>query len=160
MVRARRAHRTLPRAQAPCSPPVTRFRARRAHRTLPRAQAPCSPPVTRFRTREGRTACPRPRASFWASGATLQFFMAALGLCRCTWASSSCGKQGLLPLVCGLLTAGAPLAAAPGSRRVHRGCVHRPSCLTACGIFPSQGIPCTGRRILNLWTTREVHVTS
>lgn len=85
---------------------------------------------------------------FWASGAALQFSLAALGLCCCTWASPSCGKQGPLPLVCGLLTAVTSLAAEPGSRRALSGCVHKRSCPTACGIFPSQGIPCTGRWFL------------
>ena len=45
-------------------------------------------------------------------------FLAALGLCCCTWASSRCGEQGPLPLVCGLLTAVTFLTAEPGSRRV------------------------------------------
>lgn len=58
------------------------------------------------------------------------------------------------------------LTAEPGSRRVRQwlcalgGCVHRRGCSTACGIFPSQGIPCTGRWILNLWMAREVHITA
>ena len=41
----------------------------------------------------------------------LSFFMAALGLCCCTQAFSSCGKQGLLFIaVCGLLIAAVSLA--------------------------------------------------
>ena len=44
------------------------------------------------------------------------FFLAALGLCCCAWAFSSCGERGLLFIaVHGLLIAVASLAA--GSRR-------------------------------------------
>ena len=42
--------------------------------------------------------------------------------------------------------------------------VHRPSCPVVSGLLPDQGwtkdltcVPCIGRRILNQWTTREVH---
>ena len=39
-------------------------------------------------------------------------FLAALGLCCCTWAFSSCGESGLLFVaVCRLLTAAASLVA-------------------------------------------------
>ena len=43
------------------------------------------------------------------------FFVAALGLCCCTWAFSSCGEWGLLFVaVCGLLIAVASLVAEHG----------------------------------------------
>ena len=43
------------------------------------------------------------------------FFLAALGLCCCLWAFSSCGEQGLLfIMVHGLLIAVASLVAEPG----------------------------------------------
>ena len=63
----------------------------------------------------------------------IYLFLAALGLCCCTWAFSSCGEQGLLFLVVrGLLIAVASLVVE-----------HRLSCSAACGIFPDQGSnPC------------------
>ena len=100
----------------------------------------------------------------------------------CTWAFSSCGKQGLLfATVCGLLTVVAPLV---GTHRFqvlrlqqlqHMGSVvavhglqragsvalvHGFSYPVAYGIFPDQGsktsVLCITRQILNHWTTREV----
>ena len=51
----------------------------------------------------------------------IYLFLAALGLCCCMWALSSCGEQGLLfVVVCGLLTVVASLVAEHG--------------LQACGI--------------------------
>ena len=45
----------------------------------------------------------------------IYLFLAALGLCCCTWAFSSCGEQGLLFIaVCGLLIAVASLVAEHG----------------------------------------------
>ena len=45
----------------------------------------------------------------------LNLFLAALGLCCCTWAFSSCGEQGLLFVaVRGLLIAVAPLVVEHG----------------------------------------------
>ena len=92
-------------------------------------------------------------------------FMAVLGLCCCTWAFSSCGKQGLLFIaVCGLLIVVASLVAEHGlqthelQQLWHTGSAvvahelqstgsvvvaHRLSCFAACGIFPDQGSnPC------------------
>ena len=47
------------------------------------------------------------------------YLLAALGLCCCTWAFSSCGEWGLLFVaVCGLLIAVASLVVEPGSRCV------------------------------------------
>ena len=76
-----------------------------------------------------------------------------LGLRFCARAFSSCGEWGPLfiavrgPLfiaVHGPLTIAASLVGSTGSR--HAGSVvvaHRPSCSTACGIFPDQGSnPC------------------
>ena len=45
----------------------------------------------------------------------IYLFLAALGLCCCVWAFSSCGERGLLFVaVCGLLIAVASLAAEHG----------------------------------------------
>ena len=45
----------------------------------------------------------------------IYLFMAALGLCCCTWAFSSCGERGLLfVVVCRLLIAVASLVAEHG----------------------------------------------
>ena len=50
--------------------------------------------------------------------ATESFFLAALGLCCCTRAFSSCGEQGLLFVVVhGLLIVVASLVGSMGSRR-------------------------------------------
>ena len=48
----------------------------------------------------------------------LLFLLAALGLCCCTRAFSSCGERGLLFVVCGLLIAVACLLRSMGSRRL------------------------------------------
>ena len=72
-------------------------------------------------------------------------FMAALGLCCCSRAFSSCGERGLLfVVVCGLLIGWFLLLRSTGSR--HTGSVvlaHGLSCSAACGVFPHQGSnPC------------------
>ena len=83
----------------------------------------------------------------------IYLFLAALGLCCCVPASSSCSEQGLLFIaVHGLLAAVASLVAehrlqARGLQQLcHAGSVvvvHRLSCAEACGIFPDQGSnPC------------------
>ena len=92
-------------------------------------------------------------------------FLAALGLCCCAQAFSSCGEQGLLFVeVCGLLIEVASLVAeyrlqARGLQQLqHTGSVvvtrrlqstgslvvaHGLNCSAACGIFPDQGSnPC------------------
>ena len=71
--------------------------------------------------------------------------MAALGLCCCTQAFSSCGKWGHSSSRCTGLSLSRPLLLrSTGSR--HSGSViaaHGPSCSAACGIFPDQGTnPC------------------
>ena len=73
-------------------------------------------------------------------------------------AAHGCGEWRLLFIaVLGLL-----LWQSTDSRRV--GSVvaaHGPSCPMACGIFPDQGSnpsPCSGRQILNCWTTRDAPV--
>ena len=68
-----------------------------------------------------------------------------LGLRFCARAFSSCGKQGpLFIAVRGPLTVVASLLGSTGSRRTGSVVVaHGPSCSTACGIFPDQGLnPC------------------
>ena len=97
----------------------------------------------------------------------IYLFLAALGLCCCAQAFSSCGEQGLLFVVVhGLLIAVASLVAVAehglqecglqqlwhvGSVVVAHGLqsagsvvvVHRLSCSPSCGIFPDQGSnPC------------------
>ena len=91
----------------------------------------------------------------------IYLFLAALGLCCCARAFSSCGEQGLLFIaVLRLLIAVASLAAEhrpqargpqqswhAGPAAVARGlqssgsaaAVHGPSCSTVCGILPDQG---------------------
>ena len=67
------------------------------------------------------------------------FFLAALGLLCCAGTFSSCGEQGLLFVLCGLLIAVAPLVAEHGSRHTSSVVVaHGLSCSTACGIFMDQ----------------------
>ena len=71
--------------------------------------------------------------------------MAALGLCCCVQAFSSCGERGLLFVaVRGLLIAVASLVGSTGSRHVGSVVVaHGLSCSAARGIFPDQGLnPC------------------
>ena len=81
-------------------------------------------------------------------------FLAALGLCCCVLAFSSCSKRGLLFIVvCGLLIAVASLVAEHGlqahglQQLWHAGSVvvaHGLSCSAACGVFPDQGSnPCS-----------------
>ena len=67
-------------------------------------------------------------------------FLAALGLCCCMWAFSSCGERGLLFVaVRGLLIAVASLVAEHGSRCAGSVVVaRRLSCSAACGIFLDQ----------------------
>ena len=71
---------------------------------------------------------------------------AALGLCCCVQAFSSCSKQGYsLVLVCGLLIVVASLVAEhrPWHSQASVAVAHGLSCPTACGIFQDQGLnPC------------------
>ena len=88
------------------------------------------------------------------------FFLAALGLCCCTWAFSSCGKRGLLFVVVRRLLIAVASLVVEHRLQVHglqqlwhvrsvvvaRGLqstgsvvvTHGLSCSTACGIFPDQ----------------------
>ena len=112
----------------------------------------------------------------------LFIYLAALGLCCCAWAFSSCSEQGLLFVeVHGLVIVVASLVEEHGLQArglqqlwltgsvvvAHElqstGSVvvaHRLSCSAACGIFPGQGSnPCPlhwQAEILNHCTTREV----
>ena len=76
----------------------------------------------------------------------IYLFLAVLGLGFCARAFSSCGKRGpLFIAVRGPLTIMWPLLLrSTGSRCAGSVVVaHRPSCSTACGIFPDQGSnPC------------------
>ena len=72
--------------------------------------------------------------------------MAVLGLRFCARALSSCGERGpLFTAVRGPLTIAASLVAEHRPRRAGSVIVaHGPSCSTACGILPDQGLnPCT-----------------
>ena len=63
----------------------------------------------------------------------IYLFLAALGLCCCAWAFSSCGEQGLLFVaVCGLLIAMASLVAEHGALGT-RASVVVTRRLTSCG---------------------------
>ena len=94
---------------------------------------------------------------------TIYLFMAALGLHCYVQAFSSCDKQGLhcssnvWAFHCWHLCCWrARLSNLPSVVMVHWLC-----CPRACGIFLYQGsnrVPCIGRQILNLWTTREVQL--
>ena len=77
----------------------------------------------------------------------IDLFLAALGLRGCAQAFSSCRGQGSsLAAVLSLLMAAASLVKECGL-----------SCPAACEIFPGQGSdPCTGRRICDPRTTREI----
>ena len=113
----------------------------------------------------------------------IYLFLAALGLCCCAWASSSCGERRLLFVaVRGLLIAVASLVAEHGlqarglQQLWHVGSVvvarglqstgsvvvaHGLSCSVACGTSRTMArtrVPCIGRRILNRCATREVPV--
>ena len=88
------------------------------------------------------------------------YFMAVLGLRFCARAFSSCGKRGpLFIAVRGPLT----IVASPvAEHRLQRAgsviVAHGPSCSSACGIFPDQGLnpcPCIGRQTPNHCATRE-----
>ena len=75
----------------------------------------------------------------------IYLFLAALGLCCCVWAFSSCSQRGLLFVgarashCSGFSCCGARALGAPASVVVAR----RLSCSAACGIFPDQGSnPC------------------
>ena len=67
--------------------------------------------------------------------------MAAMSLCCCMQASSSCGKWGLLSSCgahgsrCGSFSCGSQALGHTGSVLASHGL----SCLEACGIFPGQG---------------------
>ena len=72
--------------------------------------------------------------------------MAALGLCCCAWAFSSCSEWGLL-LGCGVRASHCSGFSCCGARALGvRASVvvsYRLSCSAACGIFPDQGLnPC------------------
>ena len=73
-------------------------------------------------------------------------FLAALGLCCCTQASSSCSAQ--FPHYSGFSRQGSVIL------------VHWLSCPAACGMFPKQTrdlicVPCIGRWICDHWTTEH-----
>ena len=106
----------------------------------------------------------------------IYLFLAALGLCCCAQAFSSCGEQGLLLVaVRGLLVEVASLVAENGLqvRRLQQLChvgsvvvgrrlqsaasvvvVYGLSCSAACGIFPDRGSN-IGRQVLNHCSTRK-----
>ena len=90
-------------------------------------------------------------------------FVAALGLCCCTQAFSSCSMQGLLSAVVCRLTAGwFLLLQSTGSRAQDQSLWHTGS-IAPRHVRSSQTrgrtrVPCIGRRILNHWTTREVPI--
>ena len=103
-------------------------------------------------------------------------FLAALGLCCCARAFSSCGEQGLLFVAeCGLLIAGASLVAERGLQaRWLQQLQHVDSVVAVCGLsscgagaqllrgmwdLPGRArtrVPCIGRWILNHCAIREV----
>ena len=97
----------------------------------------------------------------------IYLLLAALGLCCCTRAFSSCRVRASLPLWCtGFLLQWLLLLQSMCSRAsvvaVHglSSCVtHRLSCPVACVILLDQGSnghPCFARQIFNHWATREV----
>ena len=88
-------------------------------------------------------------------------FLVMLYLPCCVQTFSSCGKLGLLVVVCRLLIAVAPLVAEhrlQGTGSIVL--VHGLICSKACGILLDQrlnpGVPCIGRRTLSHCATREV----
>ena len=92
------------------------------------------------------------------------FFLAALGLCCCTRAFSSCGAQASYCCdfsCCWAQTLGCvgSVAVVPGLWSTNSVVVaHVLSCSKACGIFPGPGIEpvsWTGRQILYHWANRE-----
>ena len=111
------------------------------------------------------------------------FFWAALGLCFCVWAFSSCGKQGLLFIVvCRLLIASLVVEHGLQEHRLQQ-LWHTGSVVVACGsraqaqqlwrtglLAPRHvgssltrartRVPCTGRRILNHRATREAQISN
>ena len=105
-----------------------------------------------------------------------KLFLAALGLCCCMWAFSSCGELGLLFITVlsfsfwwllllqnmGFRYAGINSCSIQAQSLRLAGSVvvvHRLSCSATCAIIPDR-IPCIGRWILNHWTTREVSLVS
>ena len=86
---------------------------------------------------------------------TINLFLAALSLCCCAWASSSCSKQGWSPAGArGLLLAVAP----PVVECRLSSCKNLVAPQQVESSWPRDRthVPCTGRQILNHWTTREV----
>ena len=82
--------------------------------------------------------------------------MASLSLCCGVWAFSSCGEQGpLFAVMSGLLIAVTSLVAARGLSFWCKGLVS-PQHVGSSQTRDQTCVPCIGRRILNLWTTREV----
>ena len=75
-------------------------------------------------------------------------FLAALGLCCCTWAFSSCYEWGLLASYRARVSVVGVWASVVA---------HGPSCSEACGIFLGSILcPLHGRGIPNHWITTEV----
>ena len=90
--------------------------------------------------------------------------MAALGLCFCARAFSSCGERGpLFIAVCGPLTIAASLVVEHRlqTRRLSS-CGSRAQLLRGMWDLPRARtrVPCIGRRILNHCTTREARRSS
>ena len=90
------------------------------------------------------------------------FFLAALGRHCCRWTSSSCSEWGLL-----LITAHRLLTGVASLGAEHRLQARGPQQLQHTGLLApwhvgsswprdQTRVPCTGRWILNHWTTREV----
>ena len=103
-------------------------------------------------------------------------FLAALGLCCCAWAFSSCGERGLLfVVVCRLLIAVASLVAENGvqahglqqlwlagsraqAQQLWLTVLVAPRHVGSSRTRDGNCVPCIGRRILNHCTTSEVLV--
>ena len=86
--------------------------------------------------------------------------MAVLDLHYCTWPFSSCSQRGSsLAVLYGFSLQWLLLFWSMGSKHLSSLVVaHKPSCPTAGGIFPDQGlihVPCIGRQIPNHWHTRK-----
>ena len=90
----------------------------------------------------------------------LEKLFAAVGLCGCAPAFSSCRDWGLLcSQVHRLLAAVASLVEEPGVYSMGSAVSHEFSYPAACGIFPTRDgtcVPCIGRHIRNHWTTRKI----
>ena len=82
----------------------------------------------------------------------LLLFWTVLGLSHCTWAFSSCTKQGLLfTVVCGPLVVVASLVAC---QLWHTG-LAAPKHVGSSQTRDQTCVPCVGRGILSHWTTKE-----